>query len=140
MVWIVLILAPSITDLQNNSLNTGLKRLLVFKILLLLSQLSALNINNSFMTLQSWLNQHALVILFKYSINLSYLLHLKNKRLFNLSLPCTSSFSFYSFNRPTLHTWSILHSIQFPEKRLVEYDCGKLQVLSTFSILLLSYS
>ena len=45
-----------------------------------------------------------------------------------------------SLNRPTLHTWSILHSIQFPEKRLVEYDCGKLQVLSTFSILLLSYS
>ena len=42
--------------------------------------------------------------------------------------------------RPTLHTWSIFHSIQFPEKRLVEYDCGKLQVLSTFSILLLSYS
>lgn len=95
MVWIVLILAPSITDLQNNSLNTGLKRLLVFKILLLLSQLSVLNINNSFMTLLSWLNQHALVILFKYSINLSYLLHLKNKRLFNLSLPCTSSFSLY---------------------------------------------
>lgn len=42
---------------------------------------------------------------------------------------------FFSFllliHRPALHKWSLLNSIQFPEKRLVEYDCGKLQVLST---------
>ena len=33
----------------------------------------------------------------------------------------------------TLHQWNTLYSIQFPEKRLVEYDCGKLMVLSTFT-------
>ena len=32
--------------------------------------------------------------------------------------------------RPAIHRWQTLRAVQFPEKRLLQYDCGKLQVLS----------
>ena len=35
--------------------------------------------------------------------------------------------------RSAIHQWSLLHTVQFPEKRLLQYDCGKLQVLSASS-------
>ena len=58
-------------------------------------------------------------------------LQVTNKPSSHLTLSPEESASFTSFNQ-TLHTWNTLNSIQFPEKRLVEYDCGKLIVLSTF--------
>lgn len=33
-------------------------------------------------------------------------------------------------HRPAIHRWQLLRAVQFPEKRLLQYDCGKLQVLS----------
>ena len=33
-------------------------------------------------------------------------------------------------HRPAIHAWEMLHTVQFPEKRLLQYDCGKLEVLS----------
>lgn len=131
MVLTALILALSITDQLNTSLNTGPRQLPVFRNSLLLSLPSVPSTNSLSKTSPSWLNLHVLATPFKSSTSLFLLLLLKNKRLSIHSLPCLSFIDSF-IHRPTLHSWSTLHSIQFPEKRLVEYDCGKLQVLSTF--------
>ena len=44
-----------------------------------------------------------------------------------------SDFSPPLTDRGAIHHWSLLHTVQFPEKRLLQYDCGKLQVLSALS-------